>query len=83
MPIVETAEVRTPVEPSLVEPSLVEPSLVEPSAGERANGWTAESLTAYLQQRRHEEARGLAGIGGRSPYGQPSRCDAAYCPWAW
>ena len=58
-------------------------SLVQPSAGERANGWSAERLTAYLQQRRHEEARGLAGIGGAGPRLQPSRCDVAYCPWTW
>lgn len=56
--------------------------LVEPTADEARNGWTAETLTAYVQEQRAAQA---VRIDPRGPSRQvpPSRANSRYSPFRW
>lgn len=57
-------------------------SLVEPSEDEKRNGWTAETLTAYLAERKAATSMALEPNSAirRSP---PQRANGKYNPHYW
>ena len=50
------------------------PEQIEPNDEEKRNGWTAETLTAYVNESRHRQNISIAaGVGGRKS--KPTRAN--------